>query len=155
MPEQKHLDELSNLKSTWTWLQTAIDFEYQLNDQRLNGLLLFNAILFGVLGVSLPKDGTLIGVFLPLIMVVSTFGFITSAVSWRAINAGISQIEDLKIQRSLLLSKLQLHMTMELFGAAVDSPRHKAGILPSKWFPALLTVFWISAIAWLTLSHLV
>lgn len=153
MRDQEQPNELEKLTLERGWLQEAIDFEYHLNDGRLNALLVFNAILFGVFGVVLSKDGMPIESFRWILVGIPILGASISMLSRRAIGAGISQIEKLKKRRSSVFEKLRPLVGIELIGAAVGDPNHWAGLLPARWFPIFVTASWMLALTWVLLSR--
>ena len=118
--------------------QDSIDYEYELNNERLNALLLFNAILFAGLGISGRQDGSLGDAISMLILIVPLLGLFTAIISAIAIHAGIGQIIALKRERT----QAACEMGRRVVGANVGTLPHILGLLPARIFPWLLAVVW-------------
>jgi len=131
------------------WIQESIDNEYELNAQRINGYLVFNAILFGALGVLVSTNIPIeIGIVL-FLFGMCFLGAVVSYISMRSVNAGINQIEELKKRRELIFQKINYHLKIEIIGADLSSINHNLGLMPIRWYPKLLVLAWFLIFIWI------
>ncbi len=131
------------------WLQESIDYEYDLNDKRLNALLIFNAILFAVFGIVVEIGGEISNKVFFVLMGSAILGAIVSFLSIISTKSGINQIEKLKDRRTNLFAKLRPYMDVPVVGADCTDTNHKNGLIPVRFFPILLTVSWLILISWM------
>lgn len=130
-------------KDEYELIQASIDHEYDLNDRRMNILLIFHGILLAAVGIMLPDSGVPISnVAFLMALLCTLLGISSATISLFALKAGVAQIARLKRDRERLIDEAGVRFRSEMPGAKLRSKAHRRALLPYFTYPALLFFVW-------------